>query len=269
MQLLPGAEPFRHEGGDKRALLLHGFASSPFEMRYLAERLEKKGYTSVCPLLPGHGTNLDFFARTGWKEWYATALDSLRRLAAERRGQPLAVVGQSLGALLGLCLAAHHPTLVGALACLATPLSFSPVSKLAVGAYRFSPLRWLDLSVPRAGGADIAEPRLRRGLPGYQRYPLKAVASFARLQGRTKGVLRKVRAPLLAAHGRQDHTAPPDNAETLLARVASPIKRLELLPESCHVISLDVEKSRLGDVLTEFLQRHHAPAAGEGPPPRS
>lgn len=270
MKLLPGAEPFRQEGGDRRALLLHGFASSPFEMRYLAERLERLGYTSVCPLLPGHGTSLEFFARTGWRDWYATAEQALARLSDELDGGQVVVVGQSLGALLGLCLAARQPAQVAALACLATPLSFAGLSNLAVNAYRFSPLRLLDLTVPRSGGADIAEARLRRGLPGYDRYPLRAVSSFAELQRHTGRLLGRVQAPLLAAHGQQDHTAPSGNAETLLARVASPVKRLELLPDSYHVVSLDVDKSRLGDALVEFLQRHHAPARQDaGPPPRS
>jgi len=33
MELLPGAEPFRLDAGPRRLLLLHGFGSTPFELR--------------------------------------------------------------------------------------------------------------------------------------------------------------------------------------------------------------------------------------------
>ncbi len=256
MQLLPGAEPFRSEAGPRRVLLLHGFGSTPFEMRYLAERLQGAGFTSVCPLLPGHGSRKELFARTGWADWLACAQDALRRLQAESAGAPVAVVGQSLGALLALQLAAQAGPPLACIACLATPLSFSPLSGLAVAAYRFTPLRLLDLEVPRSGGADIREPRLRRGLPGYDETPLKAAASFAELQRRTVQLLGRVRAPLLVLHGKEDHTAPPANAERLMAAVASRDKRLTLLPQSYHVLSLDVDRAQAAEALLEHLERN-------------
>ena len=37
----------------------------------------------VCPLLPGHGTNLDFFERTTWRDWAATAAEAYERLGRE------------------------------------------------------------------------------------------------------------------------------------------------------------------------------------------
>ena len=257
MELLPGAEPFRLEGGASRLLLLHGFASTPFEMRYLAERLHQEGHTCVCPLLPGHGTHLSFFARTTWRDWFQTAQSAFEQLVAEVEGSQVAVVGQSLGALLGLRLAALWPKQVAALACLATPLSFLPLSAAAITAYRYTPLRLLNLEVPRAGGVDIRETRLRRGLPGYDRLPLRAAASFRELQREVEGLLHRVHSPLVVLHGSEDHTAPLDNAEQVLRGVSSAVKQIEVLQQSYHVLSLDVEKDKVARVLIDFFHDFH------------
>ena len=56
MPVLPGAEPFRHEGGEVGVLLCHGFTGSPQSLRPWAEYLAERGLTVALPLLPGHGT---------------------------------------------------------------------------------------------------------------------------------------------------------------------------------------------------------------------
>lgn len=264
MQLLPGAEPFRLNAGAPRVLLLHGFGSTPFEMRYLAEKLQQAGYTCVCPLLPGHGTDPSFLARTRWPDWQSTAVHALLRLQQEVGAGKVAVIGQSLGALLALQCAALHPERVAALACLAPLLELGPLSGAAVAAYRFSLLRLLDLSVPRAGGTDIQEPRLRRGLPAYDRIPLRAAASLRELQREVVAHLPAVQAPLLVLHGGQDHTAPRSAAERVVRDAGSASKRLEILPGSCHVLSLDVEKSQVAALIREFLQAHYPLVAPDG-----
>ena len=56
MPLMPGAEPYSHDGGDTGVLLLHGFTSSPKSMKPWGEFLASHGYTVRGPRLPGHGT---------------------------------------------------------------------------------------------------------------------------------------------------------------------------------------------------------------------
>ena len=105
MQSIPAdAEPFFFAGGSTGCLLLHGFSATPQEMRFLGEHLHARGYTVSGVRLAGHGTSLDDFARTTWHDWYATAQAALSDLRAQTAS--ISVVGQSMGALLALCLAA-------------------------------------------------------------------------------------------------------------------------------------------------------------------
>ena len=50
--LIPGAEPWSHEGGPAGVLVLHGFTGNPGSMRHLAEVLADAGFTVELPRLP-------------------------------------------------------------------------------------------------------------------------------------------------------------------------------------------------------------------------
>src|SRR6266498_2414929 len=70
--LVPGAEPFHHDGGPVGVLLCHGFTGSPGSLRPWGEHLAGKGLTVSLPRLPGHGTRWQEMQLTGWEDWYAT-----------------------------------------------------------------------------------------------------------------------------------------------------------------------------------------------------
>ena len=67
--VLPGAEPYAHDGGDIGVLLVHGYTSTPQSMRGWAEHLAAAGYTVRLPRLPGHGTR--------WQDLNTTAVAGL------------------------------------------------------------------------------------------------------------------------------------------------------------------------------------------------
>ena len=106
MPVLPGAEPYRHEGGEVGVLLCHGFTGSPQSLRPWAEYLAERGLTVSLPLLPGHGTRWQDMQLTGWQDWYAEVDRELRALL-ERCAQVF-VFGLSMGGALALRLAAKH-----------------------------------------------------------------------------------------------------------------------------------------------------------------
>ncbi|CAM5539358.1 Alpha/beta fold hydrolase OS=Streptomyces alboniger OX=132473 GN=CP975_09335 PE=4 SV=1 [Streptomyces alboniger] len=106
MPVLPGAEPFRHEGGETGVLLCHGFTGSPQSLRPWAAFLAERGLTVSLPLLPGHGTRWEDMQLTGWQDWYAEVDRELRAL--RERCSQVFVAGLSMGGTLALRLAAKH-----------------------------------------------------------------------------------------------------------------------------------------------------------------
>lgn len=249
--------PFRFPGRpDAGVLCIHGFTGTPFEMRYLGQRLSERGYTAVGPTLPGHGTRVEDLDATTWRDWYqgvAQAFDALRVECAQ-----VAVVGQSLGGLLALYLAAERGDDMVAVVSLATPLWLFPLARSVVWATRPEhPLgdragRALR-RLPKIGGSDLRDREMKRRNPCYQTIPLRALHELVAFMGEVEGSLPRVRVPTLVMHARQDHTAPYASSERIAARVAAGVVRHRPLDRSYHLIAVDVERDLVAGEVAGFL----------------
>ena len=54
----------------RTVVLIHGLTGTPNEMRFLANHLNKKGYTVICPRLANHGESIWVLRDTKWREFY-------------------------------------------------------------------------------------------------------------------------------------------------------------------------------------------------------
>jgi carboxylesterase len=104
------------------------------------------------------------------------------------------------------------------------------------------------------GGSDIADPEVRAGHPGYRHVPLRALLSLLALQRLVWRDAPVIAQRLLMVHALQDHTAPVDAARALFARLGAREKRLVLLAESFHVVTVDRERARVLDEVTRFVE---------------
>lgn len=86
-------------------LLLHGLTDSPYSLRALGEALSERGYRVLGLRLPGHGTAPSGLTSFDWRDMAAAVRLAWAHLAATGEGQPLHVIGYSLGASLALDLA--------------------------------------------------------------------------------------------------------------------------------------------------------------------
>jgi carboxylesterase len=225
-------------------------------MRYLGQQLARAGYTVHGLRLPGHGTRVEDLDRTTWKDWYDAvedAFESLRLMTGQ-----VAVVGQSLGGLLSLHLAANRPD-VAAVGSLAAPLWLEGLgAKVADWAARGA-LRWP--SVPKLMRSDVRDKRVRRENPCYDRIPTKALGELARFMKLVGSELGQVRCPTLVLHGQHDHTAPVGCAAKIAARTNA--VRTRILPLSYHLIAADVERDIVAAEVIDFIRRNVSAKAGE------
>src|SRR6201995_2476938 len=150
MGLLPGAEPFSHQGGATGVLLCHGFTGRPQSPRPWAGFLAEAGLSLSLPLLPGHGTSWQEMNRTTSDDWYATAEEALGALRA--RCDEVFVMGLSMGGCLALRLAETHGRDVRGLV-LVNP-SLAPDTKL----FMVAPLLKHVIKSMPAIGNDIKKP---------------------------------------------------------------------------------------------------------------
>jgi pimeloyl-ACP methyl ester carboxylesterase len=153
-------------------VLLPGFGTSPWRMRYMARQLERAGHKAKRW---GMGFNLGVTP-----ELFETL--SRRILTVhERYGQPLVLVGWSLGGVFARELAKRHPELIGKVITMGSPFSGSPYDNNAWRIYHLvaghpvdappveaqlsvkPPVETVAIWSPRDG---IAAPRASRGRPG-------------------------------------------------------------------------------------------------------
>ncbi|MEU3182863.1 alpha/beta fold hydrolase [Streptomyces sp. NPDC006923] len=252
MPVLPGAEPYRHEGGEVGVLLCHGFTGSPQSLRPWAEYLAARGLTVSLPLLPGHGTRWQDLQLTGWQDWYAEVDRALRDLL-ERCGQVF-VLGLSMGGALALRLAAKHgPAITGVVVVNpAVKVHGAVAHALPVVRHLVPSTRGLTNDIAKEGHAEL----------GYDRVPLHAAHSLRNFFRLVDGALPQVTQPLLLLRSPQDHVVPPADSARVLSRVSSTDVREILLEQSYHVATLDHDAERIFEESHAFMSRL-APSVGK------
>ncbi|CCK30692.1 alpha/beta hydrolase [Streptomyces davaonensis JCM 4913] len=252
MPVLPGAEPYRHEGGEISVLLCHGFTGSPQSLRPWAEYLAARGLTVSLPLLPGHGTRWEDLQLTGWQDWYAEVDRELRAL--RERSTHLFVAGLSMGGALALRLAAKHGDAVDGV------VVVNPANKVHGLAAHALPVARHLVRTTKGIASDIAKEGSDE--VGYDRVPLHAAHSLRNFFRRVDGELPQVTQPLLLLHSTQDHVVPPADSARVLSRVSSTDVTEIVLEQSYHVATLDHDAERIFAESHAFMSRL-APSLGK------
>jgi carboxylesterase len=268
--LQPGAEPFDSvqsgsEPGNGAAgrpearvgvLLCHGFTGSPHSLRPWADYLAAAGFRVSLPRLPGHGhTDWRPMQRTTWPDWYAEIEKAFDRLLESC--DEVYVMGLSMGGGLALRLAEQRGRDVRGL------VLVNPSVKR--NAPREALLPIVALVLPSVPG--IASDIRKEGVAevGYDRVPLKAAASLARLWQTVQKDLGEVNCPVLLYRSARDHVVHRSSSEMVLTRIASEDKAEVVLPDSYHVATLDNDAPTIFEGSEGFVRRlSRVPGVADG-----
>jgi len=250
--VLPGAEPFDHDGGPVGVLLCHGFTGSPQTLRGWAEYLAAHGLTVSLPRLPGHGTTWQDMARTGGDDWYAAADAAFGRLAS--RCEEAFAFGLSMGGCLALRLAETRA--VRGLV-LVNP-SLAPDTRL----FLLAPV--LKHVLPSLPGitSDIKKAGVRE--LGYDRVPVRAASTLPKLWSATVSHLGEVTRPVLVYRSTVDHVVGPASMRALLAGLRDGQVTVRECADSYHVATLDNDAGAIFEGSLKFVQDNSRWGDGEG-----
>jgi len=254
----PDTSEFFFPGTGVSALLIHGLGGTPFEMRYLGDRLAAAGVRLCGVRLAGHAGTAEELGAATRAQWYESAVEGFERL--HRFGDPVVVTGLSMGALLAARLAADQGEAVAGLAML-SPAFFLPL-------WVRGPLKALTALGPladriylRGKGSDIHDSAARSVHPSARLMPLSAGLELLKLSAEVRPRLGRVTQPALVIHGRRDHTCPMSrNVDFVMSRLGGKQKRAVILEESFHVITVDSEKDRVASEVINFVDALRAGA---------
>lgn len=248
--VLPGAEPFFLPGGPTGVLLLHGFTSSPAEIRPLGSYLAAQGYTVYSPLLAGHGTTPEHLRATTWQEWVDSARAGLPVL--ERAGcTQIALVGLSLGGSISLYLAEQRPRAYLTVVTINSPVFIPTIFQPA--------LRWLGeglLPFFDKGITDLPATEPSRHSLTYSRTPLESVSVLITFLNQVNTALAQVTTPTLVVYSRKDRLVPSFNAMRIYSTIRSFDKQLMVIHGNRHVLTLGPDAPRTFAAIGDFLGQH-------------
>lgn len=255
---------------DKGVLLIHGLSGTPLEMKYLAKKLFRRGFTVHVPQLAGHGVDQAALLKTTWRDWYASVETAYRELAAEVRH--VYVAGICVGGGLAVALAAHERVEgVGVYS-----MTFIYDGWNMTRWVRSAPLLALVANLPylrslrfeepypyglkderiRARVADAADNTLDGALSHLSLGSLYQMHWFGRYVSK---VAPKVVAPTLLLHAREDDMSSPNNAFKLRNRLGGAVD-LRFLDDCYHMIHVDRSRDLVADMTADFFG---APLAAE------
>ena len=242
------SSPFFFEGGPSGVLLLHGFTATPVEVKLIGQYLHESGYTVSGPLLPGHGTTVEDMNRCRGTDWTGHVEGALADLQA--RCETVFVGGLSMGTLLSLCLAAHHPELSGA-------ILYSPALRVADRRIYLTPfLKHLVRKQPKSGKSDLSDPQAGLRLWSHEENPVPAAHELLKLIRQVRQLLPRVTCPVLVIHSTLDQYIHPTSAQCTYERVGSTDKELITLHNSGHCITVDSEWTFVAQKTYDFTQAH-------------
>ncbi|ACV64528.1 Esterase/lipase-like protein [Desulfofarcimen acetoxidans DSM 771] len=216
-------------------LLIHGFSGGPFEVMPLADYLAEQGFTVSVPTLAGHDDNLSKLGQANYQDWLASAETALIKLRSEYR--KVHIAGFSMGGLIGIYLA--HKYEVNSLITLSSPVYVLDFRKIVENIY--------------TGLKNNDYRRIKKYARNIMHVPFKAVANFKLIQRKTLPLVRSIQVPLMVIQGLKDDTVKPKSADYIFNNAVSKTKRIYYLPESSHLICLDVEKDRVFELVVDFI----------------
>lgn len=232
--------PFFWQEGPTAILCIHGFSATTVEVRKIAIFLRDHGYTTMAPLLPGHGSSPAELNQTTWHDWVSTAEESLANLKQEY--ERIFVLGESMGALVSLHLMANYPELLGG-------MLFAPALKIPN--LWLSKLLWPFKASLRKGPPNESIPQ-----QSYRVFPLKAASSLYEFQKIVRKELRNIQEPVILFQGTQDKTIDPTGAVEAYEQIGSDSRELVVLRESEHIILLDRQLPEVQQKCLEFILRN-------------
>ena len=251
------------QGGDDAVLLIHGLTGSPFEMKYLARRLYRAGFTVKGPCLAGHCKSLADLKKTGGQDWYQSVADTFLEL--KRQYATVSVAGLCMGALLALRLSAEFKNKVAAISLLSTTLSYDgwslPWYKFLLPFAYYTPAGYIYSFKERepygiknkALRVRIVE-GMKEGSIAHECIPGVSMRELFKLINETKKLIPHVKTPTLILHAQEDDLASKENALYVQKNLGASDVRLVLLDDSYHMLPIDNQRDVVADETIAFFK---------------
>lgn len=243
-------EPFYFQGtGGRAVLLIHGWTSTPYEIRRLGKYLNQNGFTAYGPRLSGHGTRPEDLENVRWQDWMQDARKAYEQL--KKNHAAVYVAGTSIGSNIALMLAKERNDVAG-LILMATPykLKLEPFVVLLAKVLRRFFLYNKKFYPPTFGVSTT----ITRAI-SYQTYPIASALESFELIKASRATLSGVSQPCLIMQSSSDHLLQKNSLEKIYAGISSKIKKKKYIHQAYHTFISDIRNEHVFEDILEFISQ--------------
>lgn len=246
------SDPFFWQGtSGKGVLLVHGWTSTPYELRRLGKYLNENGYTVLGIQLTGHGTVPENIENVKWSVWLNDVRSGYEQL--KKTCDKVYVGGTSIGGTLALMLAKEKPEISG-LVLMATPYKIRQEKIVIFVARTFILLgqKYRKKFYPPTFGAAATITRLI----SYQTYPIASALETFAVIGEARKNLEKITQPCLLMQSTHDHIVTKNSMEDIYNKIGSTIKKKKYVHKAYHTFISDIKNEHVFEDILNFLEEN-------------
>ncbi len=212
-------------------MLIHGFMSSPAELRSLGERLHADGHHVLGVRLKGHGTSPWDLRIRSWHDWAASVERGYEIVKAY--SQSVHIVGFSTGGLLALNHAANHPNRrIKSVISVSAPVHFRNRNMIFVPLLHHA--NRLVSWVTEEGLVPFRPNEPENPEVNYQHIPIRALYQLQQLINNLTENSVTIAADVHLFQGNRDPVVDPASVKTLEKLIQSETKRVTMLESDTH-----------------------------------
>jgi len=247
--IMNGADPFFYKRGSIGVLMIHGFTSTPQEMKSLGKYLAKRDITCYCPLLKYHGTVVEDLTKGNLLEWNEQVINEVNFL--KQYCDMIYVAGNSFGGNLTLIYASSHR--IQGVISFGTPV-FWKRERFYKSMYFI--LRQFKIFQKKSypSNRNGVDPRIIKRKVHYSKVPLPTLSQVLKSASMTKKVLSKIQDPILIIQSVTDHMVDKRTPGYIYDRVGSKQKKIVWINDSYHVVLVDKNKKIAFEETYQFIQ---------------
>ena len=235
---------------DVCVVLVHGWTSTPYEMRILGEQLNSQGLAVDAPLLSGHGTCPESLESVSWQDWVNDVEKAYKRVSKQYKKVYLG--GMSLGGTLALHVAVKNPNVDG-LVLMSTPykMKYEKAGLLIAHITR----RFVNYKRKYYPRVLNPEPSITQ-LISYQKYPIgSAFEAFDAIK-KSHNYLENIKQPTFLVQPKKDHLVSRSSIYDIYTRIASDKKKMRIIQKASHNFMGNGEHADVFDEVIDFIKNN-------------
>lgn len=243
MEQIDLRKEYLFKGNNIGCLVIHGFTSTPAELRELSEKIrDEKGYTVLGVRLKGHGTTITEMEQCKYMDWIDSAVEGLEKL--KETCDKIYVIGHSMGGVIALYIAENYP--VDKVVVLSPAL----VNKGKATDFAFIIKHFMKYATWPPEERPEEETKY---LLGYDRAPIRSVDQLNKMAKKVRKELNRIVKPTLVVYSHKDNTVDEKSIEMIQNNLGTKEIQTVFLNECRHNITIECEKGKVFEAVLKFI----------------